>query len=127
MYNKLNFEGEIKDIQIVVPENSSSFCVRILSNSPDRIAVSLESPAGEAIEKVPERAETSFQALLTKSNCIVEIEYYYLLTGIGTKIAAVRLMNPIARYMDYQGAWRAYSRWNISCKSSNYWFGVARG
>jgi len=120
MNNKLNYEGETKDIQIVVPENSSSFGVRVLSNSPDKIAISVKSPTGESIDKIPDRAKTSFEALLTESRCTIKIDYHYLLTGIGTKVASVRLINPIARNMDYYGAWGTDSRWDVSCNSSNY-------
>jgi len=92
--NKLNHEGDAKDIGIIVPEGSSSFCVSIISNSPDRMEVSLTSPVGERIERVPERPGTSFETHLEKSEGVVKIDYFYLLAGIGSKIARVVLIDP---------------------------------
>ncbi|MCL2382963.1 MAG: S8 family serine peptidase [Oscillospiraceae bacterium] len=94
-HNKLNNEGETRNLEVIVPENSSSFCAFIVTSSPDRIAVSLKSPSGEEVEKIPERPETSFEVYLEKCNCTVKVEYSHLLSGIGSNITRVILVNPI--------------------------------
>ena len=67
----------------------------IVHSSPDRMAVSLKSPSGEEIEKIPERPETSFEVYLEKCDCIVKVEYSHLLSGIGSYVSRVILVNPM--------------------------------
>ena len=93
---KINKKGDTKDIRIVVPKGASSFPVRIVTTSPDRMAVSVRSPLGEEVPVVPEGPGVSFEAQLSESGCAVRIDYYYLLTGLGTKITGVSLINPEA-------------------------------
>ena len=94
-HNKLNNEGETRNIQVVVPENSSSFSVTIVTNSPDRMAVSIKAPSGEEIEPISGRPETSVEVQLPKCECRIEIEYSHLLSGIGSNLIRIRFMDPI--------------------------------
>ena len=91
--NRINGEGEIRDIQIVVPENSSSFTVIIFKGLADKIHASVRAPTGEETEYIPERPETSFEVQFSESKTVVRISYY--LVARGNTMIGVRFLGPI--------------------------------
>jgi len=86
--------GSSHDIQIRVPENSTSFMLQIFTNSPDRMSVSLKSPLGEIIPRAP-----AISGQITETNLILErarirVRYFFPLAGPGVQLIFIGFIFP---------------------------------
>jgi hypothetical protein len=86
---------DTKQIDVIVPEKSGSFFVQITRSDIDRISISVRSPTGEMIDRIPVRWETIFEVHLEESKTMVKIEYYSTITGSTTMVTRVGLIDPI--------------------------------
>ena len=90
---KINDQGEEQSIDIRVGENAGDIFITIWNNVSDRLAVSVRSPTGEKVGRVPPRAGTSLQTRLILEKSSVLVEYYYPLEGTGGQLTVVKLID----------------------------------
>jgi hypothetical protein len=82
------------DIQVRTAETSRSFAIEIWNNSSDRLAVSVQSPAGEILGRVPARSGTSYSAKLILEPSSIVVEYYFPIEGSGSQLSVVSIIDP---------------------------------
>lgn len=90
---KISDQGEEQSIDIRVGENAGDIFITIWNNVSDRLAVSVRSPTGEKVGRVPPRAGTSLQTRLILEKSSVLVEYYYPLEGTGGQLTVVKLID----------------------------------
>lgn len=91
---RLQSSEDTENIDIRVPENAYGFAVTIWNNSADRFSVSVKSPTGEVISRVPAKAGTIFKTnlILEKSN--INVLYFFPVKGSGSQLTVVRILEP---------------------------------
>jgi hypothetical protein len=92
---KLSVADDTKDIDIIVPEASEGFPVDIWYDSPDKMSFSVISPNGEVIERIITNQDTTMEVVL-QGGSLVKIHYYSLVSGIGSSVGRIEIINPIA-------------------------------
>jgi len=81
------------NIDIRVGDNAGNIYMVITNNICDRISVSLRSPTGEVINRVPAISGYTLTTRLILENATVSISYYFPLEGSGDQITIVRLLD----------------------------------
>jgi len=94
-YDILSENEDMKSIEVKVPENSYSFKINIWNNPSDRMSVSIISPTGEKIERVPAKSGTTVEVDLSVEKTTVKIEYYFPVKSSGSQLTIVYIINPI--------------------------------
>ncbi len=91
--NTLTVSGEEQNIDIRVGENAGSFLISIWNTAADRISVSVRSPTGELIGRIPARSGTLFEGKLVLEKARVGIQYFFPAEGSGGQLTIVRLFD----------------------------------
>ncbi|WP_312092510.1 S8 family peptidase [Aminipila sp.] len=81
------------NIDIRVGDNAGNIYMVITNNICDRISVSLRSPTGEVINRVPAISGYTLNTRLILENASVSISYYFPLEGSGDQLTIVRLLD----------------------------------
>ena len=93
MRNALALSGEEQNINIQVGENAGDILISIWNNPSDRISVSIRSPAGELVGRVPAQSGTIFEGRLVLERTRVVVEYYFPVEGSGGQLTVVKLID----------------------------------
>lgn len=90
----LTTKDETQNIDIVFPEKAHSTLVNIWNTAYDRFSVSIRSPTGELISRVPAKnlSRSAFHLVLEKSTLVVE--YFFPVSGSGAQLTIIRFNNP---------------------------------
>lgn len=88
--------GSPEDIDIKVGEDAGNIFLIITNNVCDRISVSITSPTGEIINRIPAKGGSSFTADLVLENSIVQVQYFFPLEGSGDQATIIRIENATA-------------------------------
>ena len=91
--NVLITAGEDQNIDIRVGENAGSFSIAIRTTAADRISVSVRSPTGEVVGRVPARSGTRTEAKLVLEKARVAIEYFFPAETSGDQVTLVFIYN----------------------------------
>lgn len=89
----LRSKNEEQNIDIRVSGNAASFPVAIRNSAADRISVSVRSPTGELVGRVPARSGTSFETRLVLEKASVIIQYYFPVETSGDQVTLVFFLN----------------------------------
>ncbi|QOX65993.1 S8 family peptidase [Anoxybacterium hadale] len=89
----LTSQNEEQNIDIRVGENAGDFMISLWNNASDRMSVSVRSPTGEVVGRVPAKAGTQFSARLVMERARVMIEYYFPLEGSGSQLTVISIFN----------------------------------
>ena len=92
MQGKLESKGDSQNIDIRVGENAGDVFVTIWNEVSDRMAVSVRSPTGELVGRVPPRPGTVMETRLVLEDASVLVEYYFPLEGSGGQLTIVKLI-----------------------------------
>lgn len=85
-------QGETQNIEFRVAEQSNIF-INIRNEVANRISVSLKSPTGEIIERVPAKIGTLYSTRLILERARVDIEYFFPMPFTGGQITIIRLLD----------------------------------
>jgi subtilisin family serine protease len=86
-------EDESQNIDIKVGDQAGDIYISIWNNAADRMSVSVRSPTGELVSRVPARSGTRQITNLILERSRVLIEYYYPLEGSGAQVTVVKIYN----------------------------------
>ena len=89
-------EGAPENIDIKVGENAGDIFIIITNRVSDRTSVSVRSPTGELISRVPAKAGRTFTTRLVLERSEVTISYYYPIEGSGDQVTIVRILEATA-------------------------------
>ena len=79
---RITAQGETYDIDIKVGENAGDIFLSIWTGVSDRVSVSIRSPTGELIPRVPARSGTMFNTQLILERSSTTISYYFPIEGL---------------------------------------------
>ncbi|QAT42105.1 S8 family peptidase [Aminipila luticellarii] len=82
-----------QSIDIQVGDNAGDIFIAITNTISDRISVSVRSPTGELVSRVPAKANTTFSTQLVLERSEVSISYYFPIGGSGDQVTIVRIRN----------------------------------
>jgi subtilisin family serine protease len=91
---KLISQGEDQTIDIKVGASSVSTLISIWSSAADRVSLSVRSPTGELVSRVPAKSGTREMFPLILEKASVGVSYFFPVEGNGAQFSAVRLLNP---------------------------------
>ncbi len=89
----LTLKNEEQNIDLRVGDNAGDILISLWNNASDRFSVSVRSPTGEVVGRVPAKTGTTFSARLVLEKASVTIEYYFPLEGSGSQLTLVKLFN----------------------------------
>lgn len=90
---KVQARGEVRNMEVMVGESRTDFFISIWSSVSDKISVSLLSPSGEFIDKVPPKTGSVHMTDLLLERASVRVAYYFPLEGSGGQLTAVRVLS----------------------------------
>lgn len=85
--------GEPVSLEINAGQNQSGIYVSLLSSASDRISVSLRSPTGEIVGRIPAQGGTSYTTRLLLERSRVTIEYYFPLSISSGQATIIKIEN----------------------------------
>jgi len=91
--NKLTESKEEQNIDIKVGDNAGSIFISLWNVASDRLSVSVRSPTGELVGRVPAISGTYYEQKLKLEKSLVSIAYYFPVEGSGAQLTRIRLIN----------------------------------
>lgn len=88
----INAKGETQNIDLKIGEREANVYISIWNNVSDRISVSVASPTGEIVGRLPAKTGTSRSTRLVMEPSIIEVSYYFPMEGTGAQMTVVRLI-----------------------------------
>ena len=79
----LSAQGDSQAIDIIMDSSEDDLLVSLLNTVADRFSVSVRSPTGEVVGRIPARNGLVVSAKLVMEHSSVQIEYYYPVPGGG--------------------------------------------
>ena len=86
--------GESQNVELSAGNRMEDIFLNMWSGASDRMAVSVRSPTGELIPKIPVRSGTSYSTNLVLERSRVIIEYYLPVRGGGDQLTLIKILNP---------------------------------
>jgi len=91
---RLTSSGEAQKVELSVGERSDDIYLSLWSGVADRVAVSVTSPTGEVIPKIPVRPGASYTANLILERSKVTVDYYFPARWSGDQFTRIRIFHP---------------------------------
>ncbi len=88
----ISAKGETQNIDLKIGEQESDVYISIWNNVSDRMSVSITSPAGETVGRLPAKAGSSRTTSLVMEPSVIEVNYYFPMEGTGAQLTIVRLI-----------------------------------
>ena len=92
-HGKFTAAGESQNIEIKVGGQLEDFYVTVWNSATDRISVSIKSPTGEQIARVPARSGTKFTSKLILERATVTIEYLFPIERSSAQVTRILFMS----------------------------------
>ncbi len=89
----ISAKGERQNIDLKIGEREADVYISIWNNVSDRISVSVTSPTGETVGRLPARSGISRTTSLVLEPSVVEVSYYFPMEGSGSQLTVVRLIS----------------------------------
>jgi len=93
-YGRLSNSGESQNIELLVGNQSDNIYLTLWNGASDRLSVSIMSPTGELIPKIPVRSGAAHSANLIFERSRVMVEYYLPIGGRGDQFTGIRIFFP---------------------------------
>ncbi|MDR1093035.1 MAG: S8 family peptidase [Clostridiales bacterium] len=91
---RLEKQNDAVSIEVTAGEFSDAIRMEIWNNPADRLSVSVKSPAGEIISRLPAKSGTYFETRLVLERSIVRINYFFPIEGSSSQLTVVRVLDP---------------------------------
>ncbi len=89
-----------QNVDIDVALDSKSFLMYMWNNPSDRLSVSVKSPTGEVLAKVPAKNKTKIESKLILEKSTIIIEYFFPIEQSGAQFTIIKILDPTP------GIWR---------------------
>lgn len=92
--SRLSISGESQNVELSVGEQAEDIYLSLWNGASDRVAVSITSPTGEIIPKIPVRSGASYSANLVLEKSRVTVEYHLPLRVSGDQLTRIKIFHP---------------------------------
>jgi len=92
--SRLLSNGESQNVELSAEEQAEDIYLSLWSGASDRIAVSITSPTGEIIPKIPVRPRAKYTANLVLERSVVAVEYHLPLRASGNQFTRIKIFHP---------------------------------
>jgi len=92
-FQQLSTDGKPENIDIKVGERAGDIFVVVTNTISDIVSVSVRSPTGELVSRVPAKSGYTFTTQLVLERSKVNISYYYPIGGSGDQLTIVRILD----------------------------------
>ena len=89
----LSAQGESENIDLRVGERAGNICISLWNTVSDRMSVSIRSPSGELVGRIPPKNGRSVVNKLILEDAEVEVTYYFPVEGSGGQLTVIRIGN----------------------------------
>lgn len=89
----LKQSGEEQQINIKAGDDAGNIFINIYNGASDRISVSVRSPAGELVGRIPAKSETITRSKLILEKSTVIISYYFPVEQGGSQLTNIQILN----------------------------------
>ena len=86
-------QGETKAIDLKVGDNAGDIYLGIWNTVSDRFSVSIRSPTGEYIARIPAKPNTFTENSLVLEKSTVTVDYHFPVEGSGGQATVIRILN----------------------------------
>lgn len=83
--------NDIFPIELRVGENAGNIYMTVWNGPSDRVSISIRSPTGELIERVPAKTNVLYQAKLVLERSRISVEYYFPIEGSGGQLSVIKI------------------------------------
>jgi len=94
IYGKLSGNGDVQSIELFVGNQPNDIYLTLWNGASDRMSVSITSPTGELIPRVPVRLGSSHNTNLVLEKSRVKVEYYLPIGSSGDQYTGIRIFHP---------------------------------
>jgi len=88
--------GDSAVIDLRTGSSGQGFVVCLWNNDTDRFSVSLRSPAGEIVTRIPARSGTVYESSLVLERSTVRVQYHFPVDGSGGQLTMISFIHPAA-------------------------------
>jgi len=92
-FQKFSKNGTPENIDIQVGDKAGDIFVSITNKICDRVSVSVRSPTGEVVSRVPAKARYTFSTRLVLEQSEVSVSYSFPVEGSGDQVTIVKILN----------------------------------
>jgi len=86
--------GETKNIEIRNGSSDRDIYINLWNNVSSRLSVSVKSPTGEVVGRVPARSGTTLESRLILERSTVVVQYLFPVEGSGAQSTVIKILNP---------------------------------
>ena len=86
-------KGETQNIDLKIGENPGNVILGIWNTTADKVSLSVRSPTGEMVGRVPSKPDTFVQSDLILEKSSVQIQYYFPYESTGSQLSVVNIFN----------------------------------
>ena len=93
MTGKIEGSSKTANIDVKVGDEGGNIYLTIWNSASDKMSISLVSPTGETVSRVPSRIEFEVSHQLVLEPALVSVEYHYPVEGTGDQLTLVKIVN----------------------------------
>lgn len=93
MQGTIKEKGETQNIDLKVGENAGNVILGIWNTISDKISLSVRSPTGELVGRIPSKPGTVSRSSLILEKSTVQVEYYFPYESTGSQLSVVNIYN----------------------------------
>lgn len=86
-------KGGTQNIDLKIGDNAGDVILGIWNTTSDKISLSVRSPTGEMVGRVPSKPETNVQSNLILEKSSVRVQYYFPYESTGSQLSVVSIYN----------------------------------
>ena len=91
---KIPVKGQTQSIELKVGNDAGNIAISIWGSVPDRFSVSIRSPTGELISRIPAKSGNISDIKLVLERTRVTVEYHFPVEGSSGQLIFIRLLDP---------------------------------
>lgn len=89
---RLAAAGDSRTIDLKIGERAGDVYLAVWNGLSDRLSLSVRSPSGELVGRVPARSGRREEVKLILEDARVQVEYHFPLEGTGSQVSVVRIL-----------------------------------